>query len=159
VSGPVDAGRVVAGHDFVVELADWPPYELGRWLDAACWPAGIPRVGAALFPPFVRIGPTYVPGTTPCLGCQEAVAAAGYPLSEELAALRGSRPTVAATLGPPCALIGGVIAMDVVHHLTGIAAPATLGAALIVDTRDMSVERDPLPRRDGCARRGRAGGG
>jgi molybdopterin/thiamine biosynthesis adenylyltransferase len=154
VAGPRDAERVVAGHDFVIELADWPPYDLGRWMEAACWPAGIPRVTAALFPPFVRIGPSYVPGMTPCLACQDAVAAERFPLYDELAALRQSRPTVAATLGPPCALIGGVIAMDVVHHLTGIAAAATLGVALIIDTRDMSVERDAVPRRVDCERCG-----
>jgi molybdopterin/thiamine biosynthesis adenylyltransferase len=152
ITSASDAQRVVAGHDFVVELADWPPYELSRWLDAACWPAGIPRVTAALYPPTVRIGPTYLRGTTPCLACQEAVSQAAFPLYDELAALRATRPTVAPTLGPPCALIGGAIAMDVVHHLTGIAAPATLGTALIVDTRDMRVEREPVPRRAGCDR-------
>lgn len=158
VAGEDDAARVVSGHDFVIELADWPPYELGRWLDAACWPAGIPRLGAALFPPFVRVGPSYIPGATPCLSCQHAVAAQDYPLYDELAALRQLRPTVAASLGPPCALIGAVVAMDVVHHLTGIAPPSTLGIALIVDTRDMSVERDPLPRRPGCERCGDGAG-
>jgi molybdopterin/thiamine biosynthesis adenylyltransferase len=152
ITGAREAERVVTGHDFVIELADWPPYELSRWLDAACWPAGIPRVTAALYPPTVRIGPTYVRGATPCLGCQEAVSQAAFPLYDELAALRAARPTVAPTLGPPCALIGGVIAMDVVHHLTGIAQPATLGTALIVDTRDMRVEREPVPRRAGCDR-------
>jgi molybdopterin/thiamine biosynthesis adenylyltransferase len=152
VGGAADAERVAAGHDFVIELADWPPYALGRWMDAACWPAGIPRMTAALFPPRVRIGPSYVPGATPCLACQEAVSKAAFPLYDELAALRTEHPTVSPTLGPPCALIGGVIAMDVVHHLTGIAAPSTLGAALIVDLRDMRVEREPVPRRAGCDR-------
>jgi hypothetical protein len=42
--------------------------------------------------------------------------------------------------------------MDVVHHLTGIASPASLGAGLIIDTRDMSVTREPLPRRADCPR-------
>ncbi|MGH2969024.1 MAG: HesA/MoeB/ThiF family protein, partial [Solirubrobacteraceae bacterium] len=154
VSGPADAERVVAGHDFVVELADWPPHELSRWLDAACWPAGIPRVSAAQFPPRMRIGPTYLRGRTPCLGCQEALARRDFPLYDELVAMRQARPVPAPTLGPASAMIGAAIAGDVVHHLTGIAEPATLGAALIVDLRDLSVRREPLESRPTCPRCG-----
>jgi molybdopterin-synthase adenylyltransferase len=156
ITGPRRAAHLLDGHDFVIELADWPPYDLGRWLEQACWPGGIPRTGAALFPPFVRLGPTYVPGVTPCLACQEAAARAAFPLYDELADLRRTAPTVSPTLGPPCALIGGVLAMDIVHHLTGIAAPATLGAALIVDLRDLSIEREPLTGREDCLRCGAA---
>lgn len=147
-----DAREVVAGHDFAIELADWPPYELSRWMDAACWPQQIPRVTAALAPPVVRIGPIYAPGRTACMECQEQIAREGYPLYDELVALRRSRPTAAPTLGPPCALIGGVIAMDVVHHLTGLAEPATLNTALIIDFRDMSLTREEIPRRRDCPR-------
>lgn len=152
IAGPDDARRAVERHDFVVELADWPPYDLSRWLDGACWPLGIPRITAALAPPMVRVGPTYLPGRTPCLKCQEDTARHDYPLYEELIELRRSRPTAAATLGPPCALIGGSIGMDVVHHLTGIAEPATLGTALMIDLRDMSVAREAIPRREDCPR-------
>jgi hypothetical protein len=60
VDGPARAAAVVDGADFVVETADWPPYRLSRWLDAACTPRGVPRIAAAQFPPRVRIGPTYI---------------------------------------------------------------------------------------------------
>lgn len=152
IAGPDDARLAVDGHDFVVELADWPPYDLSRWIDAACWPRGIPRITAALAPPVVRVGPCYLPGRTPCLECQEGTAREDYPLYDELIELRRSRPAAAATLGPPCALIGGIIGMDVVHHLTGVADPATLGTALIIDLRDMSVTHEAIPRRAGCPR-------
>jgi bacteriocin biosynthesis cyclodehydratase domain-containing protein len=157
VSGPADAARLVAGHDFVVELADWPPHELSRWLDAACWPAGIPRVSAAQFPPRMRLGPTYVPGVTACLACQEAGARQEFPLYDELVAMRRANPTPAPALGPASALLGAAIAGDVVHHLTGIAPPATLGAALIVDLRDLSVERHPVEPDPACPRCGPRG--
>ena len=55
-------------------------------------------------------------------------------------------------LGVAGSVIGGVIAMDVVHQLTGIAAPATLGTALIVDLRDMRVDREPVLRGADCDR-------
>jgi molybdopterin-synthase adenylyltransferase len=157
LAGPSDAERIVAGHDYVVELADWPPYELSRWLDAACWPAGIPRVSAAQFPPRLRLGPTYVPGTTACLLCQEAGARQAFPLYDELVAMRRARPTPVPTLGPASALLGAAIAGDIVHHLTGIAPPATLGTALLVDLRDLSVERHPVERDPACPRCGPSG--
>jgi bacteriocin biosynthesis cyclodehydratase domain-containing protein len=157
VSGEDDAARVVEGHDFVVELADWPPHELGRWLDGASWAAGIPRVTASQFPPLLRIGPTYVPGVTACQRCQEAGARRDFPLYDEVVALRRARLPVTATLGSASALIGAAIAGDVVHHLTGLERPATLGTALIVDMRDLSVQREPLARDPACDRCGGAG--
>jgi len=154
VAGPADAERIVAGHDFVVELADWPPHELSRWLDAACWAEGIARISAAQFPPRLRIGPTYLRGRTPCLQCQEGLARRDFPLYDELVAMRKARPAAAPTLGPASAMVGAMIAGDVVHHLTGIAEPATLGTALIVDLRDLSIRREPLERDPACPRCG-----
>jgi bacteriocin biosynthesis cyclodehydratase domain-containing protein len=154
ISGPEAAARVVEGHDVVVEMADWPPHELGRWLDAACWASGAARITGSQFPPLLRIGPLYVPGETACQQCQEAGARDGFPLYDEVVAMRRARLPVTATLGSASALIGAAVAGDVVHHLTGIAPPATLGAALIVDLRDLSVERHPVQRDPGCPRCG-----
>jgi hypothetical protein len=40
--------------------------------------------------------------------------------------------------------------MDIVHFLTGLADPATLGAALIVDLRTYAIDRQPVARRSDC---------
>jgi bacteriocin biosynthesis cyclodehydratase domain-containing protein len=154
VSGPRDAERVAAAHDLVVELADRPPHELSRWLDAACWDAGTTRISAAQFPPLVRIGPTYVPGRTACLLCQERGARDGFPLYDEFVAMRQARLPVTSTLGSIAAMIGAAVAGDVVHHLTGLMEPASLGAALILDVRDLSVRREPIQRQPDCPRCG-----
>jgi bacteriocin biosynthesis cyclodehydratase domain-containing protein len=148
------AASVVEGADFVVETGDWPPYELSRWLDAACWERGVPRIQAAQFPPRVRIGPTFVPGSTGCFECLERAVRQEYPLYDEIAAFRRSRHPVAATLGPLCGVIGSSIAMDVVHHITGIAPPATAGAAVTVDLRDWSVTREAVEVDPDCPRCG-----
>jgi bacteriocin biosynthesis cyclodehydratase domain-containing protein len=150
VDGPERAAAAADGADFLVETADWPPFRLSRWLDAACWPRGIPRIVAAQFPPRVRVGPTYIPGTTGCLVCQERSLRRDWPLYDQLAEFRADRPVVAATLGPASGIIGTAIAMDVVHHLTGIAAPATAGAGLTIDLRDWSVERAEVEREPDC---------
>jgi molybdopterin-synthase adenylyltransferase len=150
VDGPERAAAVVEATDFLVETADWPPYRLSRWLDAACMPRGVPRIVAAQFPPRVRIGPTYIPGRTGCLACQERAVRRDYPLYDRITEFRAGRPVVAATLGPASGIIGTAIAMDVVHHLTGIAEPATAGAGLTIDLRDWSIERAEVERDPDC---------
>ncbi len=155
VAGAGDAARVVEGQNFVVALADWPPHELSRWLDAVCWPAGIPRITAALFPPRMRLGPIHLRGSTPCLACQERRARREFPLYDERVAMRIAHPPRTPILGPGAAMLGAAVAGGVVAHLTGIAEPASLGAALIVDTGDFSVERHPLTSEPGCPDCGR----
>jgi bacteriocin biosynthesis cyclodehydratase domain-containing protein len=154
VDGPAAARDVTTGAGFVVETADWPPYELSRWLDAACQEQAIPRITAAQFPPRIRIGPAYLPGITGCLECQERATRREYPLYDRLAAHRRDHPTPAATLGPASGIIGAALAMEVVHHLTGIALPATAGAAVTIDLRDWSIERTAVERDPGCPRCG-----
>ena len=150
VDGPAAAAEIVEGADFVVETADWPPYELSRWLDAACRRHRIPRITAAQFPPYVRIGPAYLPGRPGCLECQERAARRAFPLYDRLQAHRRDRPETAATLGPASGIIGAALAMEVTHHLTGIATPATAGAGITIDLRDWSVQRDAIERDPGC---------
>jgi bacteriocin biosynthesis cyclodehydratase domain-containing protein len=154
VDGEAAAAQVVAGASFVVDTADSPPYAISRWLDAACMRAGVPRISAGQFPPRVRIGPTYLPGRTGCLECQERAARRAFPLYDELADLRRAEPTVAATLGPASGLVGSVLGMEIVHHLTGLAAPATLGAGVTIDLRDLSLEWESVERDPACPRCG-----
>ncbi|MEA2420067.1 MAG: sulfur-carrier protein adenylyltransferase/sulfurtransferase [Thermoleophilaceae bacterium] len=141
---------VVAGADFVIEAADWPPYRLSRWINACCAEAGVPHVGASQFPPLVRVGPTLVPGMRGCLWCLEQSARANDPLFDELADWRQHADTLAATFAPACSLIGGVLSSDVIHHLTGLAEPATLQAAVVIDIRTLELRRIPVEPVAGC---------
>jgi len=150
LEGEQDVAELVADADFVVEAADWPPHLLGRWINAACAEAGVPHVSASQFPPTVRVGPTIAPGTPGCLECLEEQARRDHPLFDELAEWRLGAHGEAATFAPACALIGGVVAADVVHHLTGLGEPATLGAALMFDIRTFEVTREPVAALPGC---------
>ena len=143
-----DVRSLAADADFVVCTADWPVHEIGRWVNRACLELGVPHTSAGQFPPRVRIGPTFVPGRTACLECQESVVRRTFPLYDELVAHRAEHAPVAATLGAPSGLIGSLLAMEVIHWITGISEPATLGRGLIFDLRDFSshwefVEPDP----------------
>lgn len=148
--GQAEVEEVVAGADFVVDAADRPAHEIERWVNAACFREGVPYLMMSQFPPLARLGPTYVPGLTGCYACQESAWRVRYPLFDELAEHRRRQPSPAAAFGPACGFIGSQVAMDVVHHLSGVAPPATLGTALTVDLRTMEIERtrvEPLP---GC---------
>jgi len=145
-----EVAAAVAGADFVIEAADWPPYRLSRWINSACADALVPHVGASQFPPLVRVGPTFVPGRHGCLACLEESARARDPLFDELAAWRQRADTFAATFAPACSLIGGVLSSDVIHHITGLAEPATLGASLVIDMRTLEQRRVPVVPVPGC---------
>ena len=136
-----EVAAVVDGADFVIEAADWPPYRLSRWVNSCCVEARVAHIGASQFPPLVRVGPTFAPGRRGCLECVEASARASDPLFDELADWRQRADTLAATFAPACSMIGGILSSDVIHHLTGLAEPATLGASVVIDIRTLALRR------------------
>jgi bacteriocin biosynthesis cyclodehydratase domain-containing protein len=151
LDGAEQIEELVTGADFVVDAVDTPVCDIERWVNAACFAAGVPYIAMSQFPPLVRIGPTFVPGRTGCYACQEAEWRDTYPLFDELAAHLRERPCPAASFGPACALIGGSVALDVAHHLTGLASPATLGRAVTIDMRTLETTRSEVPRSGDCA--------
>jgi molybdopterin/thiamine biosynthesis adenylyltransferase len=154
VRGPSDVAEIAAGADLIVDTADWPPYDIGRWIDEAAQALRTPWIAAAQFPPFVRIGPLYIPGVTACLECQERAGRAAYPLYDELADFRRTRESYAATLGPASGLVGSALAMEAMHLLAGVCTPATAGAAAILDLRTLETRLEPVARDPECTRCG-----
>ncbi len=131
----------IDGADLVVDAADWPAHEIERWCNSACFKASIPYIAMSHFPPIARVGPLYVPGVTGCFACQEAEYRRDYPHYDIAIEQRRARPLPAATLGPACGLTGGLVATEVMHFLTGIAPPRTLGAGYTLDLRSYELER------------------
>jgi molybdopterin-synthase adenylyltransferase len=151
VGSAAEIESLIAGADMVVDAADWPPHLIERWINSACFATGVPYIAMSQFPPKVRIGPMYVPGHTGCYACTEQRLRREYPLFDELVAARSQQPSGAATFGPACALIGSCVATEIVHRLTGVCAPHTVGAALELDLRTLAVQRLPVGRAAGCA--------
>jgi bacteriocin biosynthesis cyclodehydratase domain-containing protein len=152
IASPGDAARLVAGADLVVLAADWPPYELGRWVNQGCVHAGIPFVTAGQQPPLLRAGPTYVPGHGACFACHEHSLASAFPRYREVADHRRDHALPDTTLGPACGVLGSLLGLEALHLLTG--APwrlATLDRALLVDMRTLETRWETIERRDGCA--------
>jgi molybdopterin-synthase adenylyltransferase len=147
----VEAVRELAdGMDFVVNGADWPAHDIERWVNAACFEVGVPFITMSHSPPVARVGPLYVPGVTGCFACQERTYRDAFPLYDELVEQRRGRPSEAATLGPVCAFIGGQVALETLHHLTGLVPAASVGTAYVYDLRTMEVSREPVPQVADC---------
>ena len=145
-----DIAEFIAGSDVVVDAADWPAHDIERWCNAACFEAGIPYITMSHFPPIARVGPLYIPGETGCYSCQEIGYRREYPLFDVAVEQRRAKPSPAATLGPACGLIGGQVALEVLHLLTGLSKPATAGVAHIYDLQTMDVKREPVVPEPGC---------
>lgn len=145
-----DIAEFIAGSDVVIDAADWPAHDIEHWCNSACFEAGIPYITMSHFPPVARVGPLYVPGKTGCYACQEISYRRDYPLFDVAVDQRRAKPSPAATLGPACGLIGGQVALEVLHLLTGLAQPSTQGVAHIYDLRTMEVKREPVVPEPDC---------
>jgi len=146
----VQLADYIAGADVVIDTADWPAFEIESWCNAACFEAGVSHIGMAQIPPTVRVGPFYVPGVTGCHECQRIAWRREYPLFDIAIEQRRGKPYTAATLGPASGLIGAQIGMDVLHFITGLAQPASLGTACLYDLRSMEVKRERVVRKPDC---------
>jgi bacteriocin biosynthesis cyclodehydratase domain-containing protein len=150
LEGEGDIAEFIDGADVVIDAADWPAHEIERWCNSACFAAGIPYITMSHFPPIARVGPLYVPGKTGCFVCQEIGYRREYPLFDVAVEQRRAKPSPAATLGPACGLIGGQVAMEVMHLLTGLSRPATQGVAHIYDLRTMEVKKEAVTPEPEC---------
>lgn len=151
VEGEDDVAAFVGDADALVLAADWPAYELGRWVNHACVDAGVPFVTAGQHPPLLKVGPTYVPGRGPCFACHERGLAAAFPHYPELAEYRRHHPTPATTLGAASGVVGTLVALEVMHLLTGTEPVATEGRALLIDMRTLQQRWEPVERDPDCA--------
>jgi bacteriocin biosynthesis cyclodehydratase domain-containing protein len=145
-----EIAEFIAGSDVVIDAADWPAHDIERWCNAACFEAEIPYITMSHFPPIARVGPLYVPGKTGCFACQETAYRREYPLFDVAVEQRRAQPSPAATLGPACGLIGGQVALEVMHLLTGLSRPSTQGVSHIVDLRTMEVKRERVVPEADC---------
>lgn len=142
--------EAIDGYDLVIDAADWPMHEIEEWVSGACFAAGIPFITMSHFPPIARVGPLFVPGVTGCFRCQLEGHRRSYPAFDLVMEQRRRNRNRVATMGPACNLIGGQVGMDVMHHLTGLVEPSTLGVGHIYDLRTMEVERDRVVPEPDC---------
>ncbi len=145
-----EIAAAIEGYDFVIDAIDWPAHEVERWINSACFSAGIPYITMSHFPPVARVGPLYVPGRTGCYSCQEISLRRSYPLYDLGIEQGRAETSPAGTLGPACGLIGSQVGLEVMHYLTGLVPPSSLGAVQIYDLQTGQMNREPLEAEPGC---------
>jgi bacteriocin biosynthesis cyclodehydratase domain-containing protein len=148
VSSHEEIAAIAGGADLVIATADWPPFELPRWVNRACQRTATPYITAGQFLPLVRVGPMVIPGRSACVECVERSARRANPFYEHLSSRDASGAPPAANLGAPAGVVGSMLATEAVHLLIGAGEPASVGRALILDLRKMrltlqAVKRDP----------------
>jgi bacteriocin biosynthesis cyclodehydratase domain-containing protein len=160
VRGPSDLDAV-AGCAALLLTADYPPYQLSRWVNEACLAHGVPFITAGQQPPLVKIGPTFAPGRGACFECHEHGLRRDFPLYDELVDQRRRESPAATTLGPSSGLIGTVLALEVAHLLLGHWPLATHERAWLIDIRTLSIHWEAIsanPRCPRCSARSRERG-
>jgi bacteriocin biosynthesis cyclodehydratase domain-containing protein len=150
VEGPDDLAPAVAGADALVLVADWPPYDLARWVNEACLAHGVAFITAGQLPPLLKIGPTYLPARGACLACHEHQVRRDFPLYDELVERRRRDPPAATTLGPASGIVGTLLALEVMHLIAGAEPPATHDRALLVDMRTLDTRWEGIERDREC---------
>lgn len=149
INAPEDVAHLLPGADVVIVAADSPPYELERWVNAACLEARVPFLAAGQRLPVVRIGPTYVPGVGPCLECQERRLREQFALYDSLTRYRQEHGINGEpALAPGFGIVGSVLALETMHLILGVTPLATQGRALVMNLRTLEtwwegIDRDP----------------
>lgn len=142
--------ETIAGYDLVVVACDWPTHDIERWINSACFGARIPFISMSHFPPVARVGPLYIPGETGCFNCQEISYRRTFPLYDIASDQQRGKRSPGATLGPACSVTSGQVGLDILHQITGLARPSTLGVAYIYDLRTMAASREPVVPEPSC---------
>lgn len=150
VRGPDDLLSPLAGCDAVLLLADWPPYELSRWVNEVCVAEGIPFTAGGQQPPLLKIGPTHIPGHGACHACHERQVRRDFPLYDELAAHRRAHQSPMTTLAPASGIVATFLALEMLHLLLGHRPLATHDRVLLMDMRTLHGRWEPIAKDPDC---------
>lgn len=145
-----DVAPLARDADIVVLLADWPPYELERWVNEACVAASTPYIVCGQATPMMKIGPMFVPGRTACFACEETQMRTAASLYDDVVALRQRNAASAMTLGPAAGAVGTLLSLEVMHMLLGRPA-ATEGRAMMLNIQTFETSWEPIERDAACS--------
>lgn len=151
LEGATEIRSIIAETQVVIDAVDWPAHHIEHWVNKACFDARVPFISMSHSPPNARVGPFYLPGSTGCYACQEIAYKRRYPLYDLMVEQMSASPSPGAVVGPACAHIGGHVGLDLLHYLTGIARPSTLGTAYIYDLRTMSYRQETIHKEPDCS--------
>ncbi|MEQ4719395.1 ThiF family adenylyltransferase [Nonomuraea sp. B19D2] len=145
IAGP---GDVVTDADLVVNTVDTPQPHIRHWVNQACVEAGTPFVTGGFNQHVGLLGPLVVPGKTGCLACQERALAGRYGAATLPVSDNPGRTIP--SFGPLCGIVSGMLASEVIRHLTGTGAPAIEGRSVWLDLLTLTTTARDFDRLDDC---------
>jgi molybdopterin/thiamine biosynthesis adenylyltransferase len=134
-----DLTALVQGADFFVQAYDRPRELAARWSNEASLRTGVPLTSIGATDKGARVGPTVIPGETPCWECV-GISGGDILRPEHTAALTGA--TVA--------MLAGIAVNEILAHLSGARPPRTAGRSLYINTDMLTFTFTDYTVKDGC---------
>jgi molybdopterin/thiamine biosynthesis adenylyltransferase len=139
ISSADDLAKLIDGADFFLHAFDRPREHAARWSNEASLLTSVPLTSIGATDKGARVGPTMIPGRTPCWECV-GIHDLDILRVEETACLTGS--TVA--------MLAGIAVNEVIGIVSGAKQSRTAGCSLYVDTDRLTFTFTEYEVRDGC---------
>jgi molybdopterin/thiamine biosynthesis adenylyltransferase len=135
-----DLIELIDGADFFLHAFDRPREHAAAWSNTASLATGVPLTSIGATDKGARVGPTMIPGQTPCWEC---VGIHGLDI------LRAER--TACLTGATVAMLAGIAVNEVLALIAGAKRSRTAGQSLYIDTDKLTFTFNRYEYRDGCA--------
>jgi molybdopterin/thiamine biosynthesis adenylyltransferase len=132
-----DIMKVIEGADFVIRSLD-TPVEAQMWVNEACVRMGIPCTGAGFLMQGAIVGPTFIPGVTACLACNQPGQLPRFD--------RGMGPTIA----PVVTVCAGILANEVITYLGELGQVRTAAGMLVIEAPTFATRLQENSRDENC---------
>jgi molybdopterin-synthase adenylyltransferase len=134
-----DLIALVRGADFFVQAYDRPRELAARWSNEASLRTGVPLTSIGATDKGARVGPSVIPGQTPCWECV-GIRGGSIRRPEQTAALTGA--TVA--------MLAGIAVNEILALISGARPLRTAGRSLYINTDTLTFTFSDHQRKDGC---------
>jgi molybdopterin-synthase adenylyltransferase len=140
VTSAGDLIELIDGADFFLHAFDRPREHAAAWSNTASLATGVPLTSIGATDKGARVGPTMIPGKTPCWECVGI---------SKLDILRTER--TACLTGATVAMLAGIVVNEVLALIAGAKESRTAGRSLYVDTDRLTFTFNQYGYRAGCA--------
>lgn len=152
VHSATEVARVIAGADCVMVCSDAPSPSLFRSVNQASLKTGVKWLAGQIYGGLGIVGPTVIPGRSACYKCYEVGRNASLPNAREIVLYETRLSEMSAIINPRVApkplgaCVGGLLALEALRLITGLAPPQTVGRFLRVDFFSPEMTYHPILR-------------
>jgi len=135
-----DIVKLVDGADFFFNAYDRPRNQAIRWSNEASLRTGVPLGQIGITDKGARVGPTMIPGITPCMNCVGI---------HDLEFLRHEKS--GSLTGTLVAMIAGIAVNEAIGLISGAKSTSrTAGRSLYINVEELTFNFTEFEFRDGC---------